>query len=228
MSSTPESKRKGLLPGHFSLNVDGGRCPACKGLGFEEIDMVFMDNVILKCEICDGKRFQEEVLEVKFQDKNITDILDMTVDEAMTFFINYPNIRKAFSFLKQVGLEYIKLGQAASSFSGGESQRLKIARELSQVSQKSTLYILDEPTTGLHFREVELLMDVLRRLVSSGGSVIVVEHNLDVIAGADYVIDLGPEGGPEGGQIVYTGHPSALIQQKSSLTGTYLKKYLEY
>lgn len=227
MSSTPESKRKGLLPGHFSLNVDGGRCPACKGLGFEEIDMVFMDNVILKCEICDGKRFQEEVLEVKFQDKNITDILDMTIDEAMSFFINYPNIRKAFSFLKQVGLEYIKLGQAASSFSGGESQRLKIARELSQVSQKSTLYILDEPTTGLHFREVELLMDVLHRLVSSGGSVIVIEHNLDVIAGADYVIDLGPEGGPEGGHIVYTGHPSALIQQKSSLTGTYLKKYLE-
>lgn len=227
MSSTPEAKRKGLLPGHFSLNVDGGRCPACKGLGFEEIDMVFMDNVILKCEICDGKRFQEEVLEVKFQDKNITDILDMTIDEAMSFFINYPNIRKAFSFLKQVGLEYIKLGQAASSFSGGESQRLKIARELSQVSQKSTLYILDEPTTGLHFREVELLMDVLHRLVSSGGSVIVVEHNLDVIAGADYVIDLGPEGGPEGGHIVYTGHPTNLIQQKSSLTGFYLKKYLE-
>lgn len=227
MSSTPEAKRRGLLPGHFSLNVDGGRCPACKGLGFEEIDMVFMDNVILKCEICDGKRFQEEVLEVKFQEKNITDILDMTVDEAMTFFINYPNIRKAFSFLKQVGLEYIKLGQAASSFSGGESQRLKIARELSQVSQKSTLYILDEPTTGLHFREVELLMDVLHRLVSSGGSVIVVEHNLDVIAGADYVIDLGPEGGPEGGHIVYTGHPSSLMQQKSSLTGAYLKKYLE-
>jgi len=227
MASTPEAKRKGLLPGHFSLNVDGGRCPACKGLGFEEIDMVFMDNVILKCEICDGKKFQEEVLEIKFQDKNITEILNLTVDEAMNFFVNYPNIRKAFSFLKQVGLEYIKLGQPANSFSGGESQRLKVARELSQVSQKSTLYILDEPTTGLHFREVELLMDVLHRLVSSGGSVIVIEHNLDVIAGCDYVIDLGPEGGPEGGQIVHTGSPSTLLRQTSSLTGQYLKKYLE-
>jgi len=226
MASTPESKRKNLLPGHFSLNVDGGRCPACKGLGFEEIDMVFMDNVILKCEICDGKKFQDEVLEIKFQDKNITEILDLTVDEAMSFFVNYPNIRKAFSFLKQVGLEYIKLGQRANSFSGGESQRLKIARELSQVSQKSTLYILDEPTTGLHFREVELLMDVLRRLVSGGGSVIVVEHNLDVIVGCDYVIDLGPEGGPEGGHIVHAGSPTTMMRQKSSLTGQYLKKYL--
>lgn len=228
MASTPEAKYRGLLPGHFSLNVDGGRCPACKGLGFEEIDMVFMDNVILKCEVCDGKKFQEEVLDVKFQDKNITEILNLTIEEALSFFINYPHIRKAFSFLKQVGLEHIKLGQSASSFSGGESQRLKIARELSHVRQKSTLYILDEPTTGLHFREIELLMDVLQKLVSEGGSVIVIEHNLDVIAGSDYVIDLGPEGGPEGGHIVYAGSPDALTRETSSLTGRYLKKYLEY
>jgi excinuclease ABC subunit A len=227
MSSTAEAKQRGLTPGHFSLNVDGGRCPACKGLGFEEVDMVFMDNVTLKCEICDGKKFQDDVLDVRFQDKNINEILEMTVEEAMQFFINYPNVRKSLAFLKEVGLEYIRLGQAASSFSGGESQRVKIAKELSQVSQKSTLYILDEPTTGLHFREVELLMKVLHRLIDSGGSVIVVEHNLDVIAGADYVIDMGPEGGYEGGNVVFAGTPTQLTRTKSSLTGHYLKKHIE-
>jgi excinuclease ABC subunit A len=226
MASTPEAKQRGLTPGHFSLNVDGGRCPACKGLGFEEVDMIFMDNVTLKCEICDGKRFQDEVLEARYQDKTILDILDMTVEEGIQFFVSHPNIRKSLSFLKEVGLEYIRLGQAASSFSGGESQRLKIAKELSQVSQQSTLYILDEPTTGLHFREVEMLMKVLHRLIDSGASVIVVEHNLDVIAGADYVIDMGPEGGHEGGQIIFSGSPTKLTGQKSSLTGQYLKKHL--
>ncbi|MEY4617542.1 MAG: UvrABC system protein [Pseudomonadota bacterium] len=226
MAATTEAKQRGLTPGHFSLNVDGGRCPACKGLGFEEIDMIFMDNVTLKCEICDGKRFQEEVLEVRFQDKNILEILNMTIEEGTQFFVNYPNIRKSLSFLKEVGLEYLRLGQAASSFSGGESQRLKIAKELSQVNQSSTLYILDEPTTGLHFREVEMLMTVLHRLIDSGASVIVVEHNLDVISGADYVIDMGPEGGHEGGQVVFTGSPKKLTGQKSSLTGMYLAKHL--
>ena len=228
MASTPEAKRMGFTPGHFSVNVDGGRCPACKGLGFEEVDMVFMDNVTLKCEICDGKKFQEDILEIRFQEKNILDILSLTVDEALSFFVSYPNIRKSLSFLKEVGLGYICLGQSANSFSGGESQRLKIAKELSQVSQKSTLYILDEPTTGLHFREVEMLMNVLHRLIDSGGSVIVVEHNLDVISGADYIIDMGPEGGHEGGQIVYAGPVSKIIGQKASLTGQYLKKHLEY
>lgn len=227
MASTEEAKQRGLTPGHFSLNVDGGRCPACKGLGFEEIDMVFMDNVTLKCEVCDGKKFQEDVLDIRFQGKNINDILEMTVEEAISFFVNFPNIRKALSFLKEVGLEYLRLGQSASSFSGGESQRLKIARELSQVSQKSTLYILDEPTTGLHFREVELLMKVLQRLVEGGGSVVVIEHNLDVIAGADYIIDMGPEGGHEGGRIVFTGPPEQLLEVASSLTGAYLKKHLQ-
>lgn len=227
MAATSEAKQRGFTPGHFSLNVDGGRCPACKGLGFEEVDMVFMDNVTLKCEICDGKKFQEDVLEVRFQDKNINDILEMTVEEAMHFFVNYPNLRKSLAFLKEVGLEYIRLGQAASSFSGGESQRLKIAKELSQVSQQSTLYILDEPTTGLHFREVEMLMKVLHRLIDSGGSVVVVEHNLDVIAGADYVIDMGPEGGHEGGRLVFQGTPAKLMAEKSSLTGVYLKKHLK-
>lgn len=227
MAGTTEAKQRGLTPGHFSLNVDGGRCPACKGLGFEEVDMVFMDNVTLKCEICDGKKFQDDVLDVRFQDKNINEILEMTVEEGMQFFVNYPNIRRSLAFLKEVGLEYLRLGQPASSFSGGESQRLKIAKELSQVSQTSTLYILDEPTTGLHFREVELLMKVLHRLIEAGGSVIVVEHNLDVIAGSDYVIDMGPEGGQEGGQVVFTGPPSQLIQDESSLTGQYLRKHLQ-
>lgn len=226
MAGATESKQRSFTPGHFSLNVDGGRCPACKGLGFEEIDMVFMDNVTLKCEICDGKKFQEEVLEVKFQDKNINEILEMTVEEGMQFFVNYPNVRKSLTFLKEVGLEYIRLGQAANSFSGGESQRLKIAKELSQVSQKSTLYILDEPTTGLHFREVEMLMKVLHRLIDTGGSVIVVEHNLDVISGSDYIIDMGPEGGDQGGQIVFAGTPDRIQSVKSSLTGQYLKKHL--
>ncbi len=226
MSSTAEAKQRGYTPGHFSLNVDGGRCPGCKGLGFEEVDMVFMDNVTLKCEICDAKKFQEDILEIRFQDKNINEILEMTVEEGMNFFVNYPNIRKSLSFLKEVGLEYIRLGQAANSFSGGESQRLKIAKELSRVSQKSTLYILDEPTTGLHFREVEMLMKVLGRLIDSGGSVIVVEHNLDVIAGADHIIDMGPEGGHEGGQIVFAGSPTNIVSERSSLTGQYLKKHL--
>ncbi len=225
-ASSPDSKQRGFTPGHFSLNVDGGRCPSCKGLGFEEVDMVFMDNVILKCEVCDGKKFQDEILEVKFQDKNIIEILDLTVEEAMKFFVNYPNIRRSLSFLKQVGLEYIRLGQSANSFSGGESQRLKIAKELSQVSQKSTLYILDEPTTGLHFREVELLMDVLRKLIESGGSVLVIEHNLKVISGSDYVIDMGPEGGPEGGELVFAGPTKNLLAQSQGLTAQYLKKYL--
>jgi excinuclease ABC subunit A len=227
MASTPESKARGFTPGHFSLNVDGGRCPACKGLGFEEVDMVFMDNVTLKCEVCDGKKFQEEILEIRYQEKNITEILEMTVEEALQFFVNYPNVRKSLAFLKEVGLDYIRIGQPASSFSGGESQRLKIAKELSQVSQSSTLYILDEPTTGLHFREVEMLMKVLHRLIDSGGSVIVIEHNLDVIAGADYLIDLGPEGGQSGGQIVFSGSPRDITREKSSLTGHYLKNHLQ-
>lgn len=227
MASTPESKTRGYTPGTFSLNVDGGRCPACKGTGFEEIDMMFMDNVVLPCDVCDGKKYRPEILEIIYNDKNIHQILSMTISEAMNFFVAHPNIRKPLSVLKEVGLDYLQLGQPANSLSGGESQRLKIAKELSQVQQKSTLYILDEPTTGLHFKEVELLMKVLHKLIETGGSVIVVEHNMDVIRGSDYIIDLGPEAGKKGGSIVAQGTPQDIMKAKKSLTGQYLKRYVE-
>ncbi|HWU45034.1 MAG TPA: ATP-binding cassette domain-containing protein, partial [Bdellovibrio sp.] len=226
MSSTFESQARGYTPGTFSLNVDGGRCPACKGTGYEEIDMMFMDNVVIPCDVCDSKKYRPEILEIKYKDKNIFEILSMTVNEAMNFFVAHPNVRKPLSVLKEVGLDYLQLGQPANSLSGGESQRLKIAKELSQVQQKSTLYILDEPTTGLHFREVELLMKVLNKLIETGGSVVVVEHNLDVIRSSDYVIDLGPEAGKKGGSIVAQGSPEEIMKVKKSLTGQYLKRYI--
>jgi len=227
MASTQEAQARGYTAGTFSLNVDGGRCPACKGTGFEEIDMMFMDNVVIPCDVCDGKKYRPEILEIQYKNKNVHEILSMTVNEAMNFFVAHPNIRKPLSVLKEVGLDYLQLGQPANSLSGGESQRLKIAKELSQVQQKSTLYILDEPTTGLHFREVELLMKVLNKLIESGGSVVVVEHNLDVIRGSDYIIDLGPEAGKKGGTIVAEGSPDEIIKVKKSLTGQYLKRYVE-
>ncbi|MCM2354051.1 MAG: excinuclease ABC subunit UvrA [Pseudobdellovibrio sp.] len=226
MAATPESVSRGYTPGTFSLNVDGGRCPACRGTGFEEIDMQFMDNVIIPCDVCDGKKYRPEILEVTFQGKNVHEILSMTVQEAMNFFVAHPHIRKPLSVLKEVGLDYLTLGQPANSLSGGESQRLKIAKELSQVSQKSTLYILDEPTTGLHFKEIDLLMKVLHKLIEAGGSVVVVEHNLDVIKSADYIIDMGPDAGKMGGQIVVAGTPEDVMASKKSLTGQYLKDYL--
>jgi excinuclease ABC subunit A len=226
MAATTESVQRGYTPGTFSLNVDGGRCPSCKGTGYEEIDMQFMDNVIIPCDICDGKKYRPEILEIQFQGKNVFEILSMTVAEAMGFFVAQPNIRKPLSVLKEVGLDYLTLGQPANSLSGGESQRLKIAKELSQVTQKATLYILDEPTTGLHFREVELLMKVLHKLIEAGGSVIVVEHNLDVIRNADYIIDMGPEAGKKGGVVVVAGTVKDVIAAKKSLTGQYLKKYV--
>lgn len=227
MASEPESKVRGYTPGTFSLNVDGGRCPACKGTGYEEIDMMFMDNVVIPCDVCDGKKYRNEILEITHKGKNVHEILSMTVKEAMDFFVAQPNIRKPLSVLKEVGLDYLQLGQPANSLSGGESQRLKVAKELAQVTQKSTLYILDEPTTGLHFREVDLLMKVLHKLIENGGSVIVVEHNLDVIKASDYIIDLGPEAGRKGGQIVVAGTPDEVMNSKKSLTGQYLKKYTE-
>jgi excinuclease ABC subunit A len=227
MATLPESKVRGYTPGTFSLNVDGGRCPACKGTGYEEIDMMFMDNVILPCDVCDGKKYRNEILEIQYKNKNIFQILSMTVAEAMNFFVAYPNIRKPLSVLKEVGLDYLQLGQPAGTLSGGESQRLKIAKELSQISQKSTLYILDEPTTGLHFREIDLLMKVLNKLIEAGGSVVVIEHNQDVIRGADYVIDLGPEAGARGGKIVAQGSPEDIMANKKSLTGQYLKRYID-
>jgi excinuclease ABC subunit A len=225
LAATPEAKVRGYNAGTFSLNVDGGRCPVCKGLGFEVIDMMFMDDVMLTCDACDGRKFRREVLEVTYKGKNIHEILNLTVAEAMDFFVAYPNIRKPLSFLKEVGLDYIRLGQSASTLSGGESQRLKIAREFIATQQKATLYILDEPTTGLHFREVEMLMKVLSRLVDAGGSVILIEHNLDVIRASDWVIDLGPEAGAKGGEIVAQGTPADIMKNARSLTGRYLKAY---
>ncbi len=227
MAATPEAKARGYTPGTFSLNVDGGRCPSCKGTGYEEIDMQFMDNVIIPCDVCDSKKYRPEILEIQYKGKNTYEILQMTVHEAMGFFVAHPNIRKPLSVLKEVGLDYLQIGQPANSLSGGESQRLKIAKELSNVSQKATLYILDEPTTGLHFREVALLMKVLNKLIDAGGSVIVVEHNQDVIREADYIIDLGPEAGKKGGNIVAKGTPEEVISEKKSLTGQYLKRYVE-
>ncbi len=227
MSALPESKLRGYTPGTFSLNVDGGRCPVCKGLGVEVVDMMFMDDVALVCDSCDGKKYRRELLEVKYKDKNIHEILNMTVEEAMEFFVAYPQIRKPLSFLREVGLGYVRLGQSASTLSGGESQRLKIAREFVGTQQKGTLYILDEPTTGLHFREIEMLMRVLHRLVESGGSVILIEHNLDVIRSSDWVIDMGPDAGKAGGEITAAGTPKEIMANSKSLTGQYLKRYLD-
>jgi len=226
MASTTEAKALGFDPGSFSLNVDGGRCPVCKGLGVEVVDMVFMDDIEVKCEACNGRRFRPELLEVTYKGKNIADILNMTVAEAMDYFVAYPQVRKPLALLREVGLDYIRLGQSANSLSGGESQRLKIARELNASQQRATLYILDEPTTGLHFREVHLLLKVLNKLVDSGNSIVVIEHNLEVIRNSDYVIDLGPEAGEAGGRIVAQGTPEEIMLQKKSYTGQYLREYI--
>lgn len=226
-ASLPEAKVRGYTPGTFSLNVDGGRCPVCKGLGSEVVNMLFMDDVLMTCDACNGKKYRDEVLEVSYKGKNINQVLALTVEEAMDFFVAYPSIRRPLAFLKEVGLEYIALGQSASSLSGGESQRLKIAREFMSTQQKATLYILDEPTTGLHFREVNLLLKVLNQLIEGGGSVVVIEHNLEIIRNSDFIIDVGPEGGAEGGRIVAQGAPQELAENKKSLTGQYLRRYFE-
>lgn len=224
-ASTRKAKMLGLKSGFFSLNVKGGRCPECEGLGYENVDMMFLDDLKLPCEECDGERYTKHALDIDYRGKNIFDVLNMTVDEAMTFFVAYPKIRKPLSFLKEVGLQYIKIGQSASSLSGGESQRLKVARELYSSKKKSTLYILDEPTSGLHFGEVFLLIKVLNKLIEGGGSVILIEHNLDVIANSDHVIDIGSEGGRLGGYLVAQGSPLEVAKVKSSHTGLFLKKY---
>ena len=222
----PESKLRGYKPGRFSFNVKGGRCEACKGDGIIKIEMHFLPDVYVQCEVCKGSRYNRETLEINYKGKTIADVLGMTVEEALGFFKNIPQIKRRLETLRDVGLGYIRLGQQATTLSGGEAQRVKLSSELSRIGTGRTLYILDEPTTGLHFEDVRMLLNVLTRLVEKGNSVIVIEHNLDVIKTADWIIDLGPEGGDEGGTIVAEGTPEQVMKNKKSYTGQFLKPIL--
>ena len=226
-ASTNEAKLRGYQKGRFSFNVAGGRCEACQGDGVLKIEMHFLPDVYVPCEVCKGKRYNKETLEVKYKGKSISDILEMTVEEALDFFANVPKIKQKIQTLYDVGLGYIKLGQPSTTLSGGEAQRIKLATELSKRPTGKTLYILDEPTTGLHIADVHKLVDILQRLVDTGNTIVVIEHNLDLIKTADYIIDLGPEGGDNGGEIVATGTPEQIIKNDKSYTGKFLKKYLE-
>ncbi len=226
-STLPESKMRGYSTGRFSFNVAGGRCEECKGDGLKKIEMNFLPDVYVECDVCHGKRYNRETLEVLYKTKNISDVLDMTIDEALEFFKELPRIKRKLKAIHDVGLGYIRLGQQATTLSGGEAQRVKLATELSKVSTGKTLYILDEPTTGLHFEDVDILMKVLNKLVDKGNTVIVIEHNLDVIKMADWIVDLGPEGGEKGGKIIAEGSPEKISNIKKSLTGVFLKKELD-
>ena len=226
-SQTNEAKMRGYKPGRFSFNVKGGRCEACRGDGMNKIEMNFLPDVYVPCEVCHGARYNRDTLEVHYKGKSIAEVLDMTVTEACEFFKNLPRIARKLQVLEDVGLGYIHLGQAATTLSGGEAQRVKLATELSRRSTGKTLYILDEPTTGLHIADVHKLLDVLQRLVEAGDSVVVIEHNLDVIKTADYLIDLGPEGGDKGGTLVACGTPEELAKVKKSYTGQYVKQVLK-
>lgn len=225
-ASTSEAKMRGYDKGRFSFNVAGGRCEACTGDGVLKIEMHFLPDIYVPCEVCKGKRYNRETLEVKYKDKTISDVLDMTVEEALNFFENIPRIKSKIQTLYDVGLGYIKLGQPSTTLSGGEAQRVKLATELSKKATGKTLYILDEPTTGLHIADVHRLVDILQRLVDTGNSIIVIEHNLDLIKTADYIIDLGPEGGEKGGQVIAVGSPEQIAKNEKSYTGMFLKKYL--
>ncbi|MBQ8412596.1 MAG: ABC-ATPase UvrA, partial [Lachnospiraceae bacterium] len=225
-ASSKDAKAMGYNKGRFSFNVSGGRCEACKGDGIIKIEMHFLADVYVPCEVCRGKRYNRETLEVKYKGKSIYDVLDMTVDEACEFFENVPSVLRKISTLRDVGLGYIKLGQPSTTLSGGEAQRIKLATELSRRSTGKTIYVLDEPTTGLHFADVHKLVDILHKLSEGGNTVVVIEHNLDVIKVADYIIDIGPEGGEGGGTIVATGTPEEIVKNKKSYTGKFLKKYL--
>ncbi|MDY6296422.1 MAG: excinuclease ABC subunit UvrA, partial [Schwartzia succinivorans] len=225
-SVTNEAKVRGYKAGRFSFNVKGGRCEACKGDGIIKIEMHFLPDVYVPCEVCKGARYNRETLEVKYKGKTISDVLNMTIDEAVEFFENVPKIARRLKVIQDVGLGYIRLGQPATTLSGGEAQRVKLATELSRRSTGKTLYILDEPTTGLHTADIAKLLAILQRLVEGGDTVIVIEHNLDVIKTADYIIDLGPEGGEKGGTIVAAGTPEEIVKVKKSYTGKYLKPVL--
>lgn len=226
-AATPDAKAKGYKKGRFSFNVKGGRCENCHGDGIIKIEMNFLPDVYVPCEVCGGKRYNRETLDVKYKGKSIYDVLDMTVEEALTFFEAVPTIRRKIETLYEVGLSYIKLGQPSTTLSGGEAQRIKLATELSRRSTGKTVYVLDEPTTGLHFADVHKLVDILRRLTENGNTVIVIEHNLDVIKTADYIIDLGPEGGAKGGTVIAKGTPEKVAKSKKSYTGAFIKKMLE-
>ena len=223
----PEAKMRGYDKGRFSFNVRGGRCEACSGDGIVKIEMHFLPDVYVPCDVCKGHRYNNETLEVKYRGTNIFEVLDMNINEAMEFFSNIPSIERQLKTLVDVGLGYVKLGQPSTQLSGGEAQRIKLASELSKRSTGKTLYILDEPTTGLHFHDVYKLIEVLGSLVDKGNTVVVIEHNLDVIKTADHIIDLGPEGGKYGGEIIAVGTPEEVAKNKDSYTGEFLKKVLK-
>ena len=226
-ANTKEAKIRGYRAGKFSFNVRGGRCEECQGDGVIKIEMNFLSNVYIECKECHGKRYNNDVLDIHYNSKDISEILKMTIEDAMDFFSNIPNIFNKLKTLCDVGLGYMQLGQPATTLSGGEAQRIKLATELSRRSSGKTLYILDEPTTGLHFDDIKRLLDVLNRLVDKGNTILVVEHNLDIIKSSDWVIDLGPEGGDKGGYIVAEGTPKQISKIKESYTGQYLKKLFE-
>jgi excinuclease ABC subunit A len=226
-TGTNEAKMRGYQKGRFSFNVPGGRCEACQGDGMVKIEMNFLPDIYVPCEVCNGKRYNRETLEVKYKGKSIADVLDMTVEEALEFFNHLPRIKQKIQALQDVGLGYIKLGQPSTTLSGGEAQRIKLATELSKRATGKTLYILDEPTTGLHIADVHKLVDILQRLVDTGNTILVIEHNLDLIKTADHIIDLGPEGGEKGGEVIAIGTPEQIVKNERSYTGKFLKKYLD-
>ena len=225
-AGVPESRSRGYQPGRFSFNVKGGRCEACKGDGVIKVEMHFLPDIYVQCDVCKGKRYNRETLEIQYKGKSINEVLNMTIEDALSFFDAVPVIKRKLQTLMDVGLSYIQLGQNAVTLSGGEAQRVKLSRELSKRDTGSTLYILDEPTTGLHFHDVKQLLSVLHRLRDHGNTVVVIEHNLDVIKTADWVVDLGPEGGDNGGEIIATGTPEDVAANPASHTGKFLKKIL--
>jgi excinuclease ABC subunit A len=225
-SHTRDAKRNGFKPRHFSFNTEGGRCETCHGAGVQVLEMQFLEDVVITCETCEGKRFRPEILKVQYRDKNISEVLNMTVDEAMAFFQGHARTLSKLQILKDVGLGYLVLGQSTNTLSGGESQRLKLAQHIAQSREERNLFIFDEPTTGLHLADIELLLKTFHRLLSEGHSLVVIEHNLDLIRCADYVIDLGPEGGEEGGRIVAQGDLGTIMASVQSYTGKFLRQRL--
>ncbi len=223
---TPESLIRGYKPGRFSFNVVGGRCETCQGAGLRKIEMNFLPDVYINCDDCQGKRFNRETLEIRYKGKSISDVLNMTINESCDFFENFPKILRKLKTLKSVGLGYVTLGQQSTTLSGGEAQRIKLASELSKKDTGKTIYILDEPTTGLHFQDIKVLLEMINKLVNKGNTVIIIEHNMDVIKTADHIIEIGPNGGKLGGQIIFNGTPEELIKIEKSPTAKYLKKEL--